>query len=72
VVNNTCRQDGSGVNVTSGASYAQANGILECGNSNNNLFAFNEVDSNSSARLTVGGAASVQTRSIITGTIPSS
>ena len=69
---NTCRQDGAGVNVTNGSAYTQGTGILEAGNSNGNLFAFNECDANSSAQLTVNGAGSVQTRNILSGTIQSS
>jgi parallel beta-helix repeat protein len=69
VIGNTCRDDGSGYNVTSGATWTQGTGILEAGASNGNLFAFNECDANASAQLTVIGAGSVQTRNILSGTI---
>lgn len=72
VTGNTCRDDGSGVAIGTGAAQVQQTGILESGNSNNNLFAFNECDGNTSAQLTVIGAGSVQTRNIISGTIQAS
>ena len=67
VIGNTCRQDGSGVNVTSGASYIQANGIPESGNSDYNNFELNECDSNSSAQLTLVGTHSAARNNILSG-----
>jgi parallel beta-helix repeat protein len=69
VVNNTCRDDGSGYNLFGGGSMTQQYGIVEANHSNNNLFAFNECDSNSSGELTVVGSGSVQTRNTISGAI---
>jgi parallel beta-helix repeat protein len=71
ILNNTCRDDGSGVNVTNGDTFTQTTGILEEGNSNNNLFMGNEVDSNSSAQITTTGAGSVLHYNIVSGTISS-
>lgn len=71
VTGNTCRDDGAGVNVQTGGTWTQANGIVESGNSNNNLFLGNECDSNSSTQLTTVGAGSVSHYNIISGTISS-
>jgi parallel beta-helix repeat protein len=69
VVGNTCRDDGSGYNVQNGNSWTQAYGINETGNSNNNLFLGNEVDSNGTSQLATVGTGSVSHYNIISGTI---
>lgn len=69
VTGNTCRDDGSGYNITTGGTWTQQHGIRETGSSNDNLFAFNECDANSTDQLTLVGAGSAQTRNILSGTI---
>ena len=69
VTGNTCRDDGSGVNVTSGATWTQARGIFETGSSNFNLFTGNECDSNATAQLVVSGAGSDSFANIISGAV---
>lgn len=72
VVNNTCREDGSGVNITNGTTFTQPWGINESGASGGNLYAFNELDGNSnSAQISIAGTGtlSTQTRNIVSGTI---
>jgi hypothetical protein len=70
VMGNTCRDDGSGINVTTGAAQTQQNGIIESGAASNiNLFVGNEVDANAVAQLTTVGAGSVTHYNIISGAI---
>jgi len=69
VIGNTCRDDGSGVNVATGAAWTQANGIVEVAPSNVNLFVGNEVDANGTAQLTVVGAGSITHYNIVSGAI---
>jgi hypothetical protein len=69
IIGNTCRDDGSGVNVATGAAWTQANGIVEVAPSNVNLFVGNEVDSNGTAQLTTVGAGTVTHYNIVSGAI---
>ena len=69
VVNNTTREDGSGQNISNGGTFTQPAGITEAGNSNDNLFAMNELDANVTTQLTVIGAGSISSRNIVSGTI---
>lgn len=69
VIGNTCRDDGSGINVATGAAWTQANGIVEVAPSNVNLFVGNEVDANGTAQLTVVGAGSITHYNIVSGAI---
>jgi parallel beta-helix repeat protein len=66
---NTVRDDGSGYNVTTGGTWTQQNGIVETGNSNNNIFTNNEIDSNAVAQLTVTGTGSSSYANIISGAL---
>jgi hypothetical protein len=68
---NTCREDGSGINVTTGAAWTQPHGIVEAGTSNSNLFMANECDANTADQLTTVGGASVTHYNILSGTISS-
>lgn len=67
LIGNTCREDGSGYNVATGATYTQQHGITESGSSNNNLFTGNECDANAVDQLTTAGAASYAWANIISG-----
>lgn len=61
VEGNICRDDGSGTNVNTGASFTQPYGILEQGNSDHNQYRNNQCDSNSTAQIsTVGANSTVQ------------
>ena len=71
VTGNTCRDDGTGINVTSGGSWTQQYGIQETGNSNSNLYMANECDSNAVSQIVTTGTASVLHYNIISGTISS-
>jgi parallel beta-helix repeat protein len=68
VTGNTCRDDGSGYNVTTGASWTSAYGIRETGNSDYNVFEFNEMDT-SSSQLTITGTHSAARRNSISGSL---
>ena len=67
VTGNTCRDDGSGYNVTTGATWTQQHGIVEAGSSNDNLFTGNECDSNAVDQLVTAGAASYAWGNVISG-----
>ena len=69
VSGNTCRDDGSGFNITTGVAWTQQNGIVEAGSSNDNTFTGNEVDGNASTQLTVIGAGSYAYGNIVSGTV---
>jgi parallel beta-helix repeat protein len=69
VTGNITREDGTGVNVTTGATFTQPHGIVESGNSNNNLFTGNESDSNTSDQLTTAGAGSDVFANVISGAL---
>jgi hypothetical protein len=69
VSGNTARDDGSGVNVTTGGAVTQQRGILESANANVNLFTGNECDANAVAQLVTAGAASVASQNIISGAV---
>jgi parallel beta-helix repeat protein len=69
VTGNTTRDDGTGTSVTSGASFTQQHGIVENGNSDNNLFTGNETDSNAVDQLTTTGAGTQASANIISGAI---
>lgn len=71
VTGNTCREDGSGINVTTGNAWTQPHGIVEAGTSNDNLFMGNECDANTSDQLTTVGGGSVTHYNILSGTISS-
>ena len=69
VTGNTARDDGSGVNVTTGNAQTQQRGIREIGGSNNNVYTGNEVDSNAVAQLSTVGAGSSAFANVISGTV---
>ena len=68
---NTAREDGTGINVTTGAALTQSHGIYDDGTCSNNIFAYNIVSSNTTAQLTVSGSSSKQNSNIISGSIVS-
>jgi parallel beta-helix repeat protein len=69
VSGNVARQDGSGYNVTTGASYTQQYGIQETGTSNYNLFTGNEADTNSTGQVVTSGASSYAWDNVISGAV---
>lgn len=70
IIGNTCRDDGTGTNMTTNAAWTQQNGIIEAGAlSNLNLFVGNEVDSNAVAQLTTVGAGTIIHYNIVSGVI---
>jgi parallel beta-helix repeat protein len=66
---NTCRDDGSGYNVATGATWVQARGIYETGSSNFNLITLNEADTNGTAQIVTAGAGSYAWNNSISGAI---
>lgn len=71
VTGNTCRDDGTGINVTTGAGWTQQHGIVEKGTSNFNLITGNECDSNAVDQLTTVGAGTDVFANIISGALSS-
>jgi parallel beta-helix repeat protein len=69
VTGNTCRDDGAGINVGTGATQTQQNGIVETGHSNYNLYTNNECDSNAVAQITLIGANSYAWANNISGAV---
>jgi parallel beta-helix repeat protein len=67
IIGNTCRDDGSGVNVQTSGSWTQQYGINETGHSNNNLYAGNTCDSNGTGQLVTVGADSYEYGNMISG-----
>lgn len=64
---NTCRDDGTGVNVATGAAWTQQYGISETGNSNDNLFTGNECDTNAVSQISTIGSTSYAWANVISG-----
>lgn len=72
VTGNTTRDDATGKNVTTGATWTQQHGIVEAsGHQNSNLFMQNECDANAQDQLTTVGAGTVSHYNILSGTISS-
>lgn len=59
VAGNVCREDGTGVNVNTGAAQTQAHGIVESGLSDYNLIINNQSDSNTADQITWVGTHSI-------------
>ena len=69
IAGNTCRDDGSGVNVTSGAGWTQQYGIQETGSSNYNQFTGNECDANGTSQIVTAGGESYILANTVAGAI---
>ena len=69
VMGNIARDDGSGIKVSTGAAQTQVNGLLEASASNNNLWAFNEADANSTAQLSLVGAGNATAYNVLTAAV---
>jgi parallel beta-helix repeat protein len=69
VYGNTCRDDGTGYNVQTGATWVQARGIYETGSSNFNLITLNEADTNGTAQIVTAGANSYAWNNNISGAV---
>ena len=67
VTGNTARDDGTGVNVQTGAGWTQQHGIRETGSSNNNVYTGNECDANAIDQLVTVGAASYAYANVLSG-----
>jgi hypothetical protein len=70
IVNNTCRDDGTGFDITTGNSWTQQYGIRELGSSDYNMFIGNECDANGNTQLVMIGTHSVQLGNILSGASP--
>jgi parallel beta-helix repeat protein len=68
-IGNTCRDDGTGLNITNGGTWTQQYGIQETGNSDFNLYAGNELDANGNTQIALVGTHSRQRDNIISGVI---
>jgi parallel beta-helix repeat protein len=69
VTGNTARDDGTGINVQTGAALSQKHGIHETGSSNFNLYTGNECDANATDQLVTIGASSYAWANVISGAV---